>query len=298
MFKFDGLTAFVATVDAGSISAAAARLGLAKSVVSGRLAELERALGVTLIQRTTRKLSMTENGETFLPRARRILQEASEAESELAARSGTLVGPLRISAPVSFGLLHLAPALFRFLAEHPDVQLSLELDDRFVDPGAEGFDAAIRHGTVKDSRLVAKRLATSRRLLVASPDYVSRFGAPRTLGELGEHRAILYSNRANDWRFEADGGWVTIRPTPAFRVNNGLLMCQAAVAGLGITLLPQYFIHGQLASGELVPIEVGAEAEGAELFIIYPRDHAAAVKIQALVACLRDSFGDPPHWAT
>lgn len=296
MMKFDGITAFVATAEAGSISAASRRLGLAKSVVSERLAELERGLGTKLIQRTTRKLSLTENGHTFLPRAQRILREADEASAELAARSGTLAGPLRLSAPVGFGILHLAPALCRFLGQNRSIDVSLELDDSFVDAAAGGFDAVLRHGAVGDSRLIAKRLATSRRLLVASPHYLETNGRPTSLAELEGHRGILYSNRESDWRFATAGRWLVVRPQAGLRVNNGIVMRDAAIAGLGIALLPTFFIYAGVESGALVPIEIGAEAEGAELFITYPRDHGASAKIHALADSLRQSFGDPPYW--
>jgi DNA-binding transcriptional LysR family regulator len=296
MIKFDGISAFVATAEAGSISAAARRLGLAKSVVSERLAELERVLNTRLIQRTTRKLTLTENGQTFLPRAQRILREADEAAAELAARSGTLAGPLRLSAPVSFGILHLAPALCKFLAAHRDIDVSLELDDRFVDAAAEGFDAVLRHGAVGDTRLIATRLATSRRLLVASPRYLEENGVPRSLSELERHRGILYSNREGDWRFSTENGWSVVRPKAGLRVNNGLVMKDAAIAALGITLLPTFLVQDSISSGALVAIDVGAEAEGAELFITYPRDHGASAKIRALADSLKDDFGDPPYW--
>lgn len=296
MMKLDGIVAFVATAEAGSISAASRRLGLAKSVVSERLAELERILGTKLIQRTTRKLSLTENGHTFLPRAQRILREADEATAELAARSGKLAGPLRLSAPVSFGILHLASALTKFIQEHPEIEISLELDDRFVDASAGGFDAVLRHGAIGDSRLIARRLAASRRLLVASPDYLTREGRPASIAELEQHRGILYSIREGDWRFSTDHGWSVVRPKAALRVNNGLVMREAATAGLGITLLPTFFVHDSIRSGALVQIDIGAEAEGAELFITYPRDHGASAKIRALADSLRQSFGDPPYW--
>ena len=296
MIKFDGIAAFVATAEAGSISAASKRLGLAKSVVSERLAELERTLGAKLIQRTTRKLSLTENGHTFLPRAHRILREADEAVAELAARSGKLAGPLKLSAPVSFGILHLAPALTRFLAEHPEIDVSAELDDSFVDAAAGGFDAVLRHGAVGDSRLIVRRLASSRRLLVASPEYLESEGRPTSLADLEQHRGILYSQRESDWRFSTGHGWSVVRPKPGLRVNNGLVMREAAMAGLGITLLPTFFVHDDLKSGALISIDVGAPAEGAELFIAYPRDHGASAKIRALADSLRKSFGDPPYW--
>lgn len=296
MMKFDGVAAFVATAETGSISAASRRLGLAKSVVSERLAELERILDSRLVQRTTRRLSLTEAGHMFLPRAQRILREAEEASAELAARSGKLAGPLRLSAPVSFGILHLAPALSRFLGEHREIDVSLELDDRFVDAAAEGFDAVLRHGAVGDTRQIAKRLAVSRRVLVAAPSYLEEHGNPRSLAELARHRGILYANREGDWRFSTENGWSVVRPKAVLRVNNGIVMKNAAAAGLGITLLPTFFVYDSLRDGALVPIDVGAESEGAELFITYARDHGASAKIRALAESLRRSFGDPPYW--
>jgi DNA-binding transcriptional LysR family regulator len=296
MMKLDGIAAFVATAEAGSISAAARRLGSAKSVVSERLAELERLLGTRLIQRTTRKLSLTEDGQTFLPRAHRILFEATEGAAELAARRGTLVGPLRLSAPVGFGVLHLGPAIYSFLADHPGIDLTLDLDDRFVDAAADGFDAVVRHGTIADNRLVAKRLATSRRILVASPAYLARTGTPDSLAGLEGHCGILYANRDSDWRFSTPRGWTVVRPRAALRVNNGLMMRDAAAAGLGITLLPTFFVHAELSTGTLAQIDVGCQAEGAELYIAYPRDRTASAKVAALAESLKASFGDPAYW--
>lgn len=296
MMKLDGIAAFVATAEAGSISAAARRLGNAKSVVSERLAELERSLGTRLIQRTTRKLSLTEDGHTFLARAQRILFEASEASAEMAERRGTLVGPLRISAPVGFGVLHLGPAIYTFLAAHPGIDLALELDDGFVDAAADGFDAVLRHGQVGDNRLVAKRLSTSRRLLVAAPDYLARRGTPASLADLAGHDGVLYANRDADWRFSGPEGWDVVRPRAALRVNNGLVMRDAALAGLGIALLPSFFVDAELKAGTLVTIDIGRAAEGAELHIAYPRDRSASAKVVALTESLRASFGDPPYW--
>jgi len=296
MMKFDGLAVFVAVAEAGSITAAARRLGVAKSVVSERLAELERTIDGRLVQRTTRKLSLTEDGQAFLPRARRLLGEAETAVAELAERRGSLVGPLRISAPVSFGALHLGPALYPFLTANPRIELTLELDDRFVDIAAEGFDAVLRHGPVDDTRLVARRLAASRRVLVASPAYLAAQGTPASTTELEGHRAILYANREGDWRFDAAGGAVVVRPAPALRVNNGLIMRDAALAGLGITLLPTFMIHAELASGALQEIEVGVRTQGAEVYVAYPRERGASAKLLAFIEALRQAIGDPPYW--
>lgn len=296
MMKLDGVAAFVTIAEAGSITAAARRLGLAKSVVSERLLELERLLGARLMQRTTRKLSLTEDGQAFLERGRRLLHEAEAAVAELAERRGDLVGPLRLSAPVSFGTLHLGAALYPFLAANPRIELSLELDDRFVDAAADGFDAVIRHGPARDARLTARRLARSRRLLVASPAYVAAHGAPASTADLETHRAILYTNRDVDWRFHTPTGTVAVRPAAAARVNNGLIMRDAAVAGLGVTLLPTFLVHRELASGALRVLDVGLEAEGAEVHIAYPREREVSAKLRALTAHLRQAFGDPPYW--
>lgn len=294
--KLHGLAAFVAAVESGSLSAAARRLGCSKSVVSERLADLERTLGTRLLQRTTRRMSLTSDGESFLPSARRILDEASQAITELAERKGSLSGPLRISAPVSFGVLHLGPALYAFLALHPDINLSLELDDRFVDAASEGFDAVLRHGPITDCRLVAKRLAESRRILVASPAYLSRLPAPTSLDELGKHSGILYINRETDWRFATAGGWAVVHPRATLRVNNGMVMRDAAVAGLGLALLPTFFVRKELQNGVLKHVNIGLEAEGAELFLAYPRDRIMPTKVAALIDSLRSSFGQPPYW--
>src|SRR3954471_21475474 len=160
MMKLDGIVAFVAVADGGSISEGARRLGLSKSVISERLVELERSLGARLVQRTTRKMSLTEDGVAFLTRGQRIVREATEAAAEIAERRGALVGPLRISAPVSFGTLHLGSALYPFLGENPGIELTLDLDDRFVDAAAGGYDAVIRHGPIRDDRLINRRLAS------------------------------------------------------------------------------------------------------------------------------------------
>src|SRR5580698_2053322 len=183
MFKLESLLTFVATAEAGSISEGARRLQISKSVASERLAELERSIGATLMRRTTRKLMLTEDGIAFLERAKRIVREVTEATAEVSERRGDLVGPLRISAPMSFGILHLSMALNAFLKKYPRIDLSLELDDRFVG-ATDGFDAIIRHGPLPDSGWIAKRLVPSRRLLVASPEYLKAKGTPRTIGDL------------------------------------------------------------------------------------------------------------------
>ncbi|HEY2675961.1 MAG TPA: LysR family transcriptional regulator [Steroidobacteraceae bacterium] len=291
------MVAFIAIAEAGSITGAAQKLDLSKSVVSERLTDLERALSAKLVHRTTRKLVLTADGRAFYERAKGIIRDLDRAASELAENRGALTGSLRISAPVSFGKLHLGPALFGFLANHPEIELTLELDDRFVDMLAEGHDAVVRHGPLDDRRVIVKRLAPSRRLLVASPEYLKRCGRPTSFQELAGHRGIIYSNRGvDDWKFRSGRKYHTVRPGSAFRVNNGLLMMDAAVAGLGIALLPTFFLQESLKAQRLTVLDIGAEAEDASIYIAYPDTLRSSGKIRALTAWLQKSFGKPPYW--
>jgi DNA-binding transcriptional LysR family regulator len=297
MLKLESVVAFVAIAEAGSISGAARRLAISKSVISERLKELEHTLKAKLVHRTTRGLSLTDDGSTFQGRAKRILRDVDGAASELAERRGRLAGPLRISAPVSFGTLHLGPALFGFLARNPEIELTVELDDRFVNLLAEGYDAVVRHGPVDEKRIIVKQLAASQRLLVASPEYLRRRGKPGTLKDLELHSGIIYSNRgAADWRFRMGRKFTTARPRSALYVNNGLLMRDAAVAGLGIALLATFLLEVPLKKRTLQVIDVGEEAEGAAVYIAYPEHLRSSGKIRALTTWLQKSFGDPPYW--
>jgi DNA-binding transcriptional LysR family regulator len=297
MLKLDALLAFTSVAETGSITGAARRLALSKSVVSERLTELERVLEVRLVTRTTRTLALTADGKTFYERATHILREVAGAAATFAERGGGIAGPLRISAPVGFGSLHLGAALFGFLALNPKVELTLELDDRFVNILADGYDAVIRHGPVDDKRIIVKRLAASRRLLVASPAYLKRHGTPTSLEELAGHRGILYTNRgASDWRFRLGRKFVTVGPQVAMRINNGVLMRDAAIAGLGMALLPSFFLSAALDQRLLKAVDVGAEAEGATIYIAYSEHLRSSAKIRALTASLRESFGEPAYW--
>jgi DNA-binding transcriptional LysR family regulator len=296
MLKLEGLNAFIAVVEAGTFSEAARRLRISKSMVSQRVADLERSLGARLVQRTTRKLALTEDGVLFHRRALRIAADLTEATTELSERRGALVGPLRLSAPVSFGILHLAPALYPFLRENPGLELTLDLDDRFVDAATGGYDAVIRHGALRPSGLVAKRLARSSRVLVASPEYLARAGRPHDLRSLETHRAIVFTHRGGaDWRFVGSRA-VSVRGIPALAVNSGLVMRDAAIAGLGISLLPTFLVTDAVADGRLEVVDVGLEPEPATLALAYPRDRRPPAKVVALERTLRRAFGNPPYW--
>jgi len=297
MVKIEGITAFVAVAEAGSISEAARRLRLSKSVVSERVAELERGLNATLLHRTTRKLTLTEDGIAFRERAVRIVSEVQAAASDLAERRGQLTGPLRIAAPVSFGRRHLGPALYPFLARHPEIELTLDLDDRRVDAASEGYDAIVRHGVIADSRLMVWKLARSRRLLVASPDYLERHGTPASLAELEGHRGVFYTNRgAADWRFEGPSGATIVRARLALGMNNGDMMHDAAVAGLGIALLPAFIAGPAVLKGQLREIDVGLRPEPEFIYMAHPEGRRVSAKLRAIAQHLKEAFGDPPYW--
>ncbi|WP_077962851.1 LysR family transcriptional regulator [Ensifer adhaerens] len=297
MMKIEGIAAFVAVAEAGSISEAARRLRLSKSVVSERLAELERGLNASLLHRTTRKLTLTEDGIAFRERAIRIISEVQAAASDIAERRGLLTGPLRIAAPVSFCRRHLGPALYPFLAQHPEIELTLDLDDRRVDAASEGYDAIVRHGVIADSRLVVWKLARSRRLLVASPDYLDRHGMPASIDELESHRGIFYTNRgAADWRFEGPSGATVVRARLALGMNNGDMLHDAAVAGLGIALLPAFIAGPSVREGQLKEIDVGLHPEPEFIYMAHPEGRRVSTKLRAIARHLKEAFGDPPYW--
>ena len=297
MMKLEGITAFVAVAESGSISEASRRLNLSKSVVSDRLSELERVLGTTLLHRTTRSLSLTEDGSAFLERAVRIVNEVRDATDDMAERRGDLKGALSLSAPVTFGRLHLGPALYPFLLQNPALEVSLDMDDRRVDVSSAGFDAVVRHGPIVDSRLMAWKLAPSRRLLVASTDYLKQHGTPHNAAELEGHRGIFYTNRGvADWRFVGPNGAVIVRAKVALRVNHGDMIRDAAVAGLGIALLPTFIAGPAISDGSLTVIDVGIQAEDEFIYIAHPEGRRPSAKLRALADHLRKAFGSPPYW--
>lgn len=296
MLKLEYVLAFVAIAEAGSITEGARRLQISKSVASERLAELEHSLKTTLMHRTTRRLTLTEDGIAFHERAKRILRDVNDAAEEISERRGVLAGPLRISASVSFGIRHLGPAICSFLRKNPRIELSLELDDRFVNV-ANGYDAIVRHGPLPDNRLIVKRLAPSRRMLVASPAYLKTNGTPSTIADLELHSGIIYSLRGvSDWRFKQSGRWKSAHPATVMRVNNGIVMRDAAIEGFGIALLPAFMVDDALAAKKLRVVDIGAEAEHATIFIAFPKNRHVSAKVLALVAHLRAAFGNPPYW--
>lgn len=256
MDRFLELRSFTEVVDAGSFVAAADQLGLSKAAVSRHVAELEARLGVRLLHRTTRKLWLTDEGEVFYARSRQVLADLGEAEAELTSRSREAVGQLRVSAPVSFGIQHLAPVWGQFRQKHPKVVLEVNLSDRIADIAEEGFDVAIRIARLPSSTLVSRQLAETRMVLCASPQYLKRAGKPAHPSGLAQHAVVAYSywSERDTWEFDGPEGRVSVRTDPWLRTNNGDVCRAAALQHQGIILQPTFIVGADLAGGKLVEV--------------------------------------------
>lgn len=301
MDRLTEMDAFVRVVDHGGFTEAARRMGVSKSAVSKHVAALEARLAVRLLNRTTRRVSPTEVGLAYYDRARAVLAEAVEADAMVTSMQATPKGSLRISAPVSFGIGQLSAAVALFLRACPEVDVNLVLDDRFVEVIAEGFDVAVRIGTLADSSLKARKLAEVRRVLAASPDYVERMGAPRSIDDLGEHRLLHYSNVAtgNFWRLSGAGGEERqVRVGGRLTVNNGDTLLKAAEAGLGIALLPSFILGDALSAGRLVEILPDRAPDILGVWALYPPGRYPQPKLRAFVDFLAEHFRGkgPDHW--
>ncbi|HYG88192.1 MAG TPA: LysR family transcriptional regulator [Azospirillum sp.] len=300
MDRLDDMLAFIKVVDTKSFTAAAERLNLSKSVVSRRIAELENRLGARLLNRTTRKLSLTEVGQAFYDRCTRIVSDLDEAERAVADLHAAPRGRLRVNAPLSFGLLHLTPAIADFMQRFPAIEIDIDLNDRYVDLIDEGYDVAVRIGRLRDSSLIARRLAPNRRVLCASPAYLEKHGTPMAPEDLAQHSCLLYTNvpAAEQWQFRVGGETRSVRVSGTLRANNGDILLAAAIAGHGIVVSPTFMCGEALASGALqaVPLE-GYTSESA-VYAVYPQNRHLSPKVRAFVDFLAARFGPEPYWDT
>jgi DNA-binding transcriptional LysR family regulator len=297
----EDMTVFVRAVEAASFSGAAQRLGLAKSVVSRRIRSLEARLGTSLFHRTTRRLSLTETGQAYYERARRILADIIEAEEVARRLQSELKGTLKVAAPMSFGLLHLSPAVADFLVAHPQLEIDLDLNDRRVDLVNEGHDLAIRIGKLADSSLIARRLAPCRHVVCASPAYLQARGEPRSPEELEDdrHDCLLYRNRtiSNEWRFRIGGEWRSLRVRATrLGVNNGDVLRDAAIAGIGLVVLPTFIVSEALRRGDLKAVLCDFELDDPAIHAVWPPNRELSAKVRAFVDFLSERFGGTPYW--
>lgn len=293
-----GMAIFARVVDAGGISVAARDLHLSKSAVSKQLSALEDRLGARLLQRTTRRMSLTEAGAGFLEHCRRVVAEAEAAESAVGALQVEPRGTLRINGPMTFGTMHLAAAIPDFLARYPQVSIDLALNDRLVDLLDEGFDVAVRIGRLADSSLVARKLAPARRVIVAAPSYLDRRGRPATLAELAGHDVLSYSyvSTADEWRFQGPGGEEGVRVEPRLKANNGDILLAACLAGAGIAAVPTFISGPSLRAGTLVRVLPQYESAGLGIHAVWPTGRHLSAKVRAFVDFLAERFGPVPYW--
>lgn len=287
--QFEDMRIFVATVDARNFTTAANRLSLSKQFVSRRVMALEDSLGVRLLIRNTRKLAVTDLGQEFYERARRILGEVADAEQAMSLRRATPHGLLRVSAPMSFGMVHLSPLVSMFLKQHADVRFDMELSDRTVDVVGEGFDMAIRIGTLADSTLIAQKLAQVRMVTCCSPQYLRRRGTPAAPADLERHACLLYGHGGPaTWEFVLDGTHKAVEVHGPLRANNGDLIRDAAIAGLGIARLPDFIVAAGIKAGQLVEVLEAFLPPASALYAVYPQHRQSSTTIHAFTAFLRE----------
>jgi DNA-binding transcriptional LysR family regulator len=301
MDRLAEMEAFIQVVDSGGFTEAARKMGLSKSAVSKNVSALEARLAVRLLNRTTRRVSPTEVGLAYYDRARVVLSDAAEADSMVTAMQAVPQGSLRVSAPVSFGIHHLSEAVARFLCAFPQVDVNLVLDDRFAELVAEGFDVAIRIGVLEDSSLKARKLAETRRVLVAAPGYLAANGTPGRLEDLNSHNLLHYSHLStgNFWRLQtASGQERQIRVGGRLTANNGESLMKAAEAGIGIALLPTFLLGDALATGRLVELLPGRAPDLLGIHALFPQGRFPQPKLRAFVDFLVEHFRGmgPDEW--
>ena len=283
MDKFKTMRIFTTIIDTGSLSAAANALDRSPAAIARGLADLERHLGVRLLNRNTRNLALTDEGREYLFRARRILADVEEAEHTLDAKRRSPDGKLRISAPVTFGSWHLAPVVNAFLQAHPQMQVELILLDRLVDIIEEGFDLALRIGELADSNLVARRVGQLRPLVCASPSLVAKFGHPQTPADLQHWPAAVFNPLGNHWEFREKNFKTLQTVTPAFRCNQVSAVLQAGIDGIGVVQLLSYQVAPALAQGKLVRLLKDYEPPLVPVQFVYPHHRLVSHRVRGFM---------------
>jgi DNA-binding transcriptional LysR family regulator len=299
MDKLKQIESFVAVAAKGSLTAAGAAEGIAPAVVGRRIDALEERLGVKLLLRTTRRITLTHEGSAFLEDCQRLLADLANAEASVSAGGVKASGYLRITAPAGFGRRHVAPLVPGFVAQHPDVKVSLNLSDRLVDIVNEGFDCAVRVGDLPDSSLVSVRLADNRRLCVATPQYLARAGTPMHPSDLARHDCLTLSTDASQtrgWAFTLDGDVTHLRLNGRLDCNDGQVLHDWCLAGLGIAWRSTWEVESQVAAGALVSVldEFAAPPNG--IYALFPQRKHLPLRVRLWVDYLKQRYGDPAYW--
>ncbi|WP_104029601.1 LysR family transcriptional regulator [Vibrio jasicida] len=296
--NIEHLKLFVRLASTHNISMAGQELGLSPAVASAHINKLEEGLGVRLVHRTTRKVSLTEEGQAFLPHAEEVLATVEAARGAVGVGHSAPTGTLRVTAPASFGRLHLVPALKGFMAAYPELTVDFRFSDSIIDMVEGGFDVAIRLAELKDSTLVARKLAPDRRIIVASPEYLEKHGTPKTPQELAEHECVTLMGLDN-WVFETPDAHYAMRASGSFRTDNGDAMRDACIDGLGVSINSIWSVYKQLQAGELVEIlEDYPLVMNASIWAVYPSSRLIAPKVRAFIDYFAEHYGQPPYWET
>ena len=290
--------AFVRVVETGAFARAAERMDISKSILSRRVARLEDQLGAKLLTRTAQGAQPTDIGQAYYARASNILAELEAAQEIVADAVTQIAGPIRLTAPLSFGTQHLAPALSDFARMHPRVEFDVSLNDRTVDLLAGGYDMAVRIGNLADSALVARRIAPVRGLVLASPIYLEERGRPQHPRELADHDLLFYANipAYEQWRFRIGNRWEHVKGHARFRADNGEMLREAACAGLGIVILPSFIAAPAIEAGKLEPVLRDFPFEEVGLHLVMPPGRASTARVRALIDFLAGRFGPEPSW--
>lgn len=296
---FNVIPYFIAVVDHKGFSAAADALGISKSAISKRISQLEAHLGVRLLHRTTRKISLTEAGSRYYEYAAKANLEAQNAEDAVSQLQGEPQGKLKVNAPMSFGLIHMAGLIPEFLLRYPKISIDLVMNDKQVDLIEHGFDVAIRTGELKDSSLIARRLAPVHSIVCASPDYLEKQGAPATPADLSDHNCLLYSYSSNKdhWQFNNNTKEINIRVDGNYRVNNSEALKEALSKGLGIGRLPSFIAGDAIREGKLVNLFPSYSMPSKNVYAVYPERNYLPAKVRAFLDFAIEYFGeDYPYW--
>ena len=299
MDMFEGMRSFTRVVESGGFAAAARKMGVSRSFVNKQVARLEDELGAQLLRRSTRKVTPTDTGAAFYERCIAVLAELDAAVAAVSELQDSLRGTLRVNAPMSFGLGHMADIVAGFMSAHPDVRVELVLNDRFVDPLEEGFDVSIRIAEPSVSTsLVSREIVPARRVLCASPDYLREFGEPTAPAELRTHRCLHYGYQASgvQWRLRGPSGDESVPIDCAMWSNNGDVLAAAAVRGQGIALLPTFIVGANLQAGELRTLMCDYEPTPLTLCALYPRHRHLSSKVRLFVEAVVEAIGEQPYW--
>ena len=300
MDRLKQIESFVAVAAKGSLTAAAHAEGVAPAVIGRRIDALEARLGVKLLVRTTRRITLTHEGSAFLENCQRLLADLASAEASVSAGGVKASGHLRVTAPGGFGRRHVAPLVPRFLAEHPDVSLSLNLSDRVVDMVNEGFDCAVRVGDLPDSSLISVRLADNRRLCVAAPAYLKRAGVPKSPSDLMRHQCLTLSSDASQtrgWAFTVDDRLTHLRPGGRLDCSDGQVLHDWCLQGLGIAWRSTWEVEKEVADGTLQVVLADFAAPPNGIYAVFPHARHLPLRVRLWIDFLKHHYGDTAYWS-